>query len=700
MISTVSAKTESAELSASIILDRLTIEMRNVERTAIRRGLLEAIRAWPGEESEQWWRWVEEAATSLGLYGRPIDCSRSELGDIVRNGARLVIREPESGEWFAVLGAKKKHLLVLRPAVAPKPRWTKRGEFLKNFRSEPVRCVAFNPFPLAIRGGKGELTPFERLRLLLRPEWSDIWIVILFAFVVGLLTLATPVAVEALVNSVAFGRFLQPVIVLALILFVFLAFSGALRALQAYVAEVVQRRLFARVAGDLAFRLPRLNAKAANGEYVPELVNRFFDVVLVQKICAQLLLDGVGLILSTLIGMAVLGFYHPWLLGFDLFLLACFTIIVVVLGRGAIPTAIKESKTKYRMAAWLEDLARCPTTFRSAGGTDLALERTDRLVHEYLSARRTHFSILMRQIVFALTLQAVASTVLLGLGGWLVISFELTLGQLVAAELIVTVIVAAFTKLGKHLEGFYDLLAAVDKLGVLFDLPVEEQGGILTNPASGPCGIIIESVSAGHAIRDLSIKIEPRDTVAFYGRSGSGKSLIGDLLYGTRAPSKGAVFVDNIDPRDFRPDILRERVTLVAGPEVFTGTIDENIHMHRPAVMPTAVHRALDVVGLQPFVVSLPDGAETELTSSGAPFSEAQIRMLAIARAIAGGPGLIVVDGTLDALPDDDLETVLKALIGDHRMWTTIILTGRRSIAERLERSVPLHTKNVLIGKD
>jgi ABC-type bacteriocin/lantibiotic exporter with double-glycine peptidase domain len=94
---------------------------------------------------------------------------------------------------------------------------------------------------------------------------------------------------------------------------------------------------------------------------------------------------------------------------------------------------------------------------RYEGSAQFALERADHLIFDYLTARASHFRILMRQIVFALGMQAVASTVLLGLGGWLVISAQLTLGQLVAAELIVAVIVGSFAKLGKHMESFYDV---------------------------------------------------------------------------------------------------------------------------------------------------------------------------------------------------------------------------------------------------
>ncbi|MFK7821070.1 MAG: peptidase domain-containing ABC transporter [Planctomycetaceae bacterium] len=678
---------------AAIILDRLARGVRSIERSAVQRSLIEATRAWAGPEDEQWWRWVSEAASSLGMSGRAVDLTLVELQKLASNGARIVVRDPDSGEWFAVLKSSKKKLLVLQPRESEKPRWIHRRTLLKTIKADQLRCVAFSPQPIALNSEK-KATPLERLLMLLRPEWSDIWIVVLFAFVVGLLMLATPMAVEALVNNVAFGRFLQPVFVLSVILFVFLAFSGALKALQTYVVEIVQRRLFARVAGDLAYRLPRLRGNATDGEYAPELVNRFFDVVLVQKICAQFLLDGIGLILSTLVGMAVLGFYHPWLLGFDAVLLAGMAFVIFVLGRGAVKSSIKESKTKYRMAAWLEDLARCPTTFRSSGGTDFAMERADSLVHDYLHYRKLHFRILMRQILFALTLQALASTVLLGIGGWLVVDGQLSLGQLVAAELIVTVIVAAFAKLGKHVEGFYDVLASVDKLGVLFDLPLEDQSGIMAADLSDHCAIQLSDVKAGSKLSGFSLNIAPRETVAVCGPSGSGKTTIAELIYGTRGAASGSIKVDGIDPRDFRPDILRQQVALVGEPEVFQGSIDENVHLHRPAVMPTDVHNSLALVGLQPLLNKLPHGADTTLTSGGGPLSPNQLRLLSIARAMAGEPGLVVVDGTLDALPDADLEIALQALTDERRTWTTLVLTGRSAIAERLERAIYLQKKD------
>ena len=256
-------------------------------------------------------------------------------------------------------------------------------------------------------------------------------------------------------------------------LFTFLTFAAALRGLLSYVVEILQRRLFVRLVADLAYRLPRVRGTAFDGMHAPELVNRFFEIVTVQKAASSLLLDAVSIILQTFVGMAVLAFYHPFLLGFDLVLLMLIAFITFGLGRGAVKTAVNESIAKYAVGAWLEELVRHPTAFKLHSGHQFALDRSDRLTVDYLDARKKHYRIVLRQLLFALGLQATVATALLGLGGWLVIQGQLTLGQLVAAELIVTVIVGSFAKMGKHLESFYDLLASMDKLGHLFDLPTE-----------------------------------------------------------------------------------------------------------------------------------------------------------------------------------------------------------------------------------
>jgi len=697
-----------AQVAGAIaILEEVTQHDAIHERNAAKRVLTEVMLAWPGNIERMWWKWVSEACNSLGLRTKTFDCTVDQVCSLARNHTAFTCfrKNSETGacEWMAVLSTSRNRFKTLLPGESM-PRFLSKRQLakaIKGFVSEHgVRVVTVHnaESSSSLDQEKG-LTPIQRLGKLMRPEAGDIWIVLVFAFFVSLLMLATPVAVEALVNTVAFGRFLQPILVLALILLTFLGFQGAVRALQTYVVEIIQRKLFARVAGDLAYRLPRVEREATDREHLPELVNRFFDVVTVQKVAAQLLLDGIGLVLGTVIGMAVLGFYHPWLLGFDLFLLSSIALIIFVLGRGAVASAAKESKHKYYMAGWLEDIARCPTAFHNEGGSEFALERADRLIFNYLDARRLHFRIVMRQVIFALGLQAIASTVLLGLGGWLVVSGELTLGQLVAAELIVTVIVGSFAKFGKHMESFYDLLASVDKLGVLFDLPMEREDGILVSNRNEPCELKFTDVGYGWAgapsvINNFTVKIQKGEKVAIYGGAGTGKSTLLDLIFGARHTDSGHLEIDGFDPRDLRPDVLRDRVALARGGEVFNATIEENVHLHRQGVTATEVRGALENVGLLEPVLRFQQGCETVLTSSGAPLSESQRRLLNVARAVVGRPGLLLIDGGLDTLNSEELDRCLAMLTNPDQPWTLLVATSRRDVADRLDRTISLVSKD------
>lgn len=689
--------------SAAWIIEQLEIDAgQAADRSRIRRALEESVAAWPGPVNDRWWRWMLEAGESLGLKCRVIDCTFQQILEIAREGGRVVVRSEATGNWLAIEEARGRKLLLIQPLVdASRQQVTLRQ--LREILGSPdrdavVRCIVAEPQlwgMLAEEEAPRGMTPFARLVALMRPEAGDVWIVLLFALVAGVLAMATPLAIDALVSTVTFGRLLQPIVILSLMLLAFLSFQAAIRALQTYVVEILQRRVFARVAADLAYRLPRANVESLLKQSGRELVNRFFDIVTVQKITAMLLLDGVTIVLNTLVGMAVLGFYHPWLLGFDVVLLALIVFTIFVLGRGAIPTSIKESKCKYHLAAWLEDLAGCPLAFRYDGAMQFALERADRLTYEYLSARRKHFRIVMRQVIFALALHVLASTVLLGLGGWLVIAGQLTLGQLVAAELIVTVIISSFAKLGKHLEGYYDLLAAVDKLGILFDLPVERQDGLLSGLDDRPAEVSLRDVAYSYpdgrpVFEALTLTVTRGERVALQGPSGSGKSVLLDLLFGLRAPLAGRIAINRADPRELRPDILRRSVALVRDIEVFEGTLAENVHLERPEISTNAVRDALADAGLLEDVLALPQGLETELNSTGYPLSPNQMRKLMLARGIVARPTLLLIDGLLDALPDDEATGIMQRLVDRSQPWTLLLTTGRGSLAGLADRQVRL----------
>ncbi len=516
--------------------------------------------------------------------------------------------------------------------------------------------------------------------------------VIVFAVAVAVLSLATPIAVESLVNTVAFGIMIWPVVVLAGILMSCLGLAAAIRAMQVYVVECVQRRLFVRVVADYAHRLPRIRLDAFDHRYGPELANRFFDVLNLQKSLAFLLLDGVALVVTALVGMMVLAFYHPFLLGFDILLVLMIAFILFGLGWGGIRTSLHESHAKYDVAAWLQELLRCLRAFKFAGGRQLALEKADQLASEYVTARRQHFRVVWRQTVFSLGLQVIASTALLGLGGYLVINRQLTLGQLVAAELIVALVVASVAKLGKYAEAYYDLMSGAEKLGLITDLPLEREGGESLAAAGGGIAVRVHGVdSVSHrSLPATDWHVAAGERVAVVGPPGSGKTTLFEMLCGLREPAHGIVVMDGIELRGLSLEQMRQHVVLVAASDIFTGTVMENLRVGRIELSPAELREALQVVGLVEAIHDLPQGLETPLTPDGGPLSASQSLRLTIARALVGRPRLLILDSVLDAIDVQDCPGLLPHLFDRSTPWTLLVATTNPSVVGMCDRIIGL----------
>jgi putative ABC transport system ATP-binding protein len=545
----------------------------------------------------------------------------------------------------------------------------------------------------AAHGGR----PLRRLFALLAADRGALWTVLWFAVAVGVLGLATPVAVQALVNFVAFGSLVQPVVVLGALLLGCLGLSGAIRVLKSYVVEILQRRVFVRVVSDMARRLPRVRLDAYDRGFGPELVNRFFDVVIVQKAVSTLMIDGLDMVLQAGIGLLLLGFYHPYLLVFDLALILAILLILLGIGRNAVATAIQESKVKYEVAGALEELARAPVTYKLQGAPELARARLAELTDRYLGARRQHFGIVLRQQVGAVSLHAIASTTLLTLGGLLVIDGQLTLGQLIAAELIVSIALSSFVKFGKQLEVFYDMLAGVDKLGALYDLPLEPDRGDPHAVAGEGARIELRDVDYGHpgrakVVAGVSLAVEPGERVAILAPRGSGKSTLAELLCGLRDPDGGQVLFDGLDLRAIDSTSVRTQISLARGLEVVEGDVIDNVRLGRTTVSVDAVRAVLQRLGLLDELMALRDGLRTRVTVSGAPLSARTVRLLMLARSLVDTARVVVVDDVLDELGPADLARVVGALGNDPRRRTVIVFTARPDVAALLPRAIALPT--------
>ncbi|MEW4570060.1 ATP-binding cassette domain-containing protein [Tautonia sp. JC769] len=690
------------------------------------RALAEAERAIPGPWQDTWADRLERAGAAVGLRIQQSDRPAQEL--LTRSyplTPLLAFLDREAGPcWILVTASRAGQVRYTvyddaEQRERPPIRWAPAEEIEQRLGpdADRVRWALVQPLtPLeGMRGGRFErevavpLKPLSRLIALLKPERQDLVAIVVFTIIIALLSLATPVAVERLVVTVSLGTTYQQVVSLSVMLFLALLVSMIFRVISYYIMEIIQRRIYVRIVSDVSYRLPRARLEAFDRLYGPELVNRFFEFVQIQKLTSVLFLDLLSLIIQALVGMIVLAFYHPFLLIFDVVLIVLSLWVVFVSGRGAIATVLEESRAKYASADWLEDLARNPMTFRNRGGPEHARERADSVARLWLRARRFHFQVVFNQVINAHLLAVTAITGMLALGGWLVMTGQLTLGQLVAAELIVAVATSSLISLAKHFEGFYDLMAAMQKLGYLTDLPLHSERGEQhrVEPGRG-AALALHDVSYEyhshdshgrgdqihdghhHALAELDLEIAPGERVALVGPDASGRSTLVELLAGLRDPSTGRILYDGADYHDIHARQRRDEIQLVREVEVFHGSLVENVRMGRETLSFDDVQEVLDRVGLLRELEAFPRGMQTDLTTGGAPLSDGQARRLTLARALAGAPRLLIIDQTLDALDPGVRARVLDAVFHPEAPWTLLVVTHSADIVERCHRSVTL----------
>jgi len=567
----------------------------------------------------------------FGIRFRQMSGSFRDLVHVVRNSGPVLVRARDSSESenaVLIMDSPGRSQLTFYDSGGDRTMSVRRlRKELGSNQDNQYQWLLIQPLLAAQHASRfhyqsgtesAPMSPLRRYLSMLRTEAQDIRAILVFAVFVGFLSLTIPLAVEAVVNTIAFGRYFQPLVVLCLIVSVFLGFRSGLRILMTIVSEIIQRKLFVRTVEDLSYRLTQVPLSNWKKQHGPELVNRFFDIVNVQKITSNLLLETLMLGLQTIIGLTVLAFYHPFLLGYDVGLLAMMAIILYFMGKGAIKTAVKESTRKYETAAWLQEIVRHPSTFKFNGGLGYAINRADELAAKYIHQRQDHFRILIRQVSFALIMQVFAATVLLALGGYLVIIGQMNLGQLVAAELIVTAILSSFAKLGKDLESFYDLMASVEKLGLLFDLPVEnyDKLQLARRPGAYELALVdiqLDSRSGGAA----KIEFAPGNTYAIVGASELYRSKLIEVMVGQLKPVSGYVSLNGYRVDAIAAESLQEKISLIRDIELFEASVDDHLRMGRRDIGSSEVNEIVERLGLFETLAALPGGFERELIICG-----------------------------------------------------------------------------------
>ena len=535
---------------------------------------------------------------------------------------------------------------------------------------------------------KNLLAPISHLIAL---ERKDLIVILLLTIAIGILNLATPLAVQTLVNVVTMGGVIKPLIVVSFVLFVLLMVAGLVYVVEVIVVEYIQRRVFSDNVVEITKQILKIDLRVSDEHYPAELMNRYFELSSIQKAIYSLITVGLTAILHAIIGSIVLVIYSTYFTIIVLLLLAVTWFIVRVLGSQAINTAVAESYAKYHTGAWLENIANNPNLFKFSGGENYAINGSDKLIVKYLQHRQSHFSILLKQKITAVIVYALAGTIMLGIGGWLVMQAQINLGQFVAAELIIFTVLGSFLAFVRQLSNYYELVAGLDKLEVVKTMRTEFTG---KHHFDGNRALSIKFKNLSYQfnannqpINNFSLDIEAGEKIAILADAGLGKTTLAELITGLRLPTEGQLLIDDVDLRLCHLPSLRQKMDLLRRVEIQQTSILDNLKLNNSNIKLEQINSLLKQFNLLDAILDLPEGFDTDLTVMGTPLSTVQVKLLVIARAVLQNPKLLIIDGLLDELDTTSLQFVSEVLLGLSDC-TVLVTTRSLAIAKHFTRVV------------
>ena len=521
----------------------------------------------------------------------------------------------------------------------------------------------------------GEL--FRYFIAILAPERKYYILAVIYGLGIGVLSLATPVSVQMLINTIANTGLTAPLVVLASTLFVLLLFAGLLNALRIHLMDLFARRFYARMVSEIALRaIYALNPFFDDNSKGP-LFNRYFDIVIVLKSVPNLLVGGFTIVLQAVVGFVLVSLYHPLFLVFNLVIILMVWLTWVIWGKRAIRSAVDLSNRKHATAAWIEGLAASNGFFKTDRHIDEALDRTDEVTGNYIHAHERHFRHHFSQTLSFLFIYAAGSAALLGLGGWLVIRGELSLGQLVAAELVLSVVLFGIAQLGVYLTYLYDLSAAIDELS-LFDDVEQEAPSPDEDALSGDAKLVfVDAHGESRGMEaTLSFLIPSGARVLARAENHNLQRLFTNFMKAHDQPRSGYITLGGNDIRSVKAHTLRRQVIVIDRPNAVEMTIRGYLLLSSEGAATDRMLEVVRTVGLETTVSQLDDGLDTPIASTGWPLSITETMQLKLAAAVLARPRILILNQIFDVMPESRLRASLDLLQGESE--TSVICFSNR----------------------
>ncbi|HKY70865.1 MAG TPA: ATP-binding cassette domain-containing protein [Nitrospira sp.] len=532
--------------------------------------------------------------------------------------------------------------------------------------------------------------------LLLRLERRLLALVVSYSLAIGLFALIVPLTVQELTNTFAFA--IQPVTIVTLagVMIAALLFVGAFRALQYYAVEVLERRLFARVAIGMAQQIPQLQFLG----FKPRYANHFMETVFMQRALSVLLVDLINVVVGGSVGMTILVFYHPYFLLYNALLLAGFSV-VFLLSHGGLKATIEMSHAKYDTLHWMQEISYNLLHFKATDSRSILMQRTDELIGKYLERRQTRFGILIRQYLGSVGWQAVAHGGLIATAAWLLSIGQLTLGQLVAAEVVVSGLLASFDEVVKRMGHIFYFMTGLRELDFVLSLPKDQSSSTLSVPLPDPTihGIRLtcKDVAVQHPgvpaiFGRFNVEVTPGEKVGIYASSTAAKTALARVLGGLETPTSGVIRYNGVDLRHIDMGALNRCRGFMFDSQLtlFEGTIEDNILLGRSYIPYSDVRWALRFAELEEDVDALPQGLKTHIRAPGKILATTHIMRILLARAVLARPQILILDGILHNLQPVLRETLLRRLCSKDEPWSVIFVSNDPNLTQHVDRRLIL----------
>ena len=541
-----------------------------------------------------------------------------------------------------------------------------------------------------------QLTPWERFIGLLKLEKKDIFQIFYYAIFGGVVALSLPLGIQAIINLIQGAQISTSWIILVIVVTSGVIFSGALQLMQLRIIETIQQRIFVRASFELSYRFPKIKMTELRNYYPPELANRFFDTLTIQKGLSKILIDVPTALLQIIFALILLSFYHPFFIIFGFFLLLLIYIVFKFTAQKGLETSLAESQIKYKVAHWIQEIARTVVSFKLSGNTNLAIQKNDDLVDQYLKARENHFKILLLQFSQMIGFKVIVTASLLLIGGALVLNQEMNIGQFVAAEIIILLVIQSVEKLIIGLESLYDVLTSIEKIGQVVDKEIESQDGEKPMFKNGvtleldEVSYRVENRKKG-IINNISLTLTPTSRILIQGESGAGKSSLLRLISGIIEPTEGNIYINNLSLASLHLNHYRSQLGLSLSDETpFEGSIRDNLVFGNRQIEETIIFEALDTVGLNQFLKEQPNGLETVLYPEGKQMSYTIAKKIILARAIIKQPRIMILEDPLDQFNLEETTKIIRYLTDAKRPWALIVVSSKKSWKAQCKQIITL----------